>query len=579
MTARTPYSGARRLVIGFDVGTTFSGISYSILEPGKVPIIKAITRFPGQEHVGGDSKVPTSIFYDRGGIPRAEGAATMLGESLEQAQDEDWEHAQWFKLHLRPPMDGPKIPPLPYRKRITEVLADFLLYLFESAKTFIQETHPNGPDLWLSLENNIQFVMAHPNGWEGKQQSQMRIAAGMAGLISESDEQDRLRFVTEGEASLHFCIQNGLGSNAIARGDGVVIVDAGGGTIDLSTYRMVKKSNGRQEYQEISPPQCLFQGSIYVTQRAREYLEARLGQSRYKEDVNNISQIFDTSAKLTFRGADASFIQFGTARDHDASLNIRTGKLKIPAEDVRGFFEPSIAAVVAAVREQCISALGVHVSSVFLVGGFAANDWVFSELKSRLQPLRLDLVRPDTHVNKAVADGAVSFHIDHYVSVRVSRFTFGINCSEPYNPLNTEHFTRAAKRYKGVSGEWLVPDRFSAILKRGEQVSETKEFRESYHRRSSNPAGLDHFSTELYTYRGRGDPQWVDFEPELYKVVCKIEADTSCLTKPRRRRNAFEFFYELAFDVVLSFGLTELKAQIEWVENGVKKRGPAQIFY
>ncbi|KAJ7905200.1 hypothetical protein B0H13DRAFT_1716733 [Mycena leptocephala] len=584
MTGRKVYSGASALVFGIDVGTTFSGLSYSILEPGQVPVIRPITRFPGQQDVGGDSKVPTSIYYDREGIIRAEGAETMLAESMDRAYDEGWQRAEWFKLHLRPTVNGPEIPPLPHRKSATSVLADFLRYLFECAKTFIEETHPNGRALWVSLQKHIRFVIAHPNGWEGKQQSQMRDAAVVAGLIPNSDAgHERLRFVTEGEASLHFCIQNGLATQAIDSGNGVVVVDAGGGTIDLSTYRLVKKSNGHKEYQEIAPPQCLFQGSIYVTQRARDYLEAHLGHSKYAGDVENMAHVFDTSAKLSFRGEEFSYIKFGTHRDQDASLNIRNGQLKIPGSDVKQFFEPSISAVVDAVREQCISAIGTtSVSSVFLVGGFARNDWLFSELKSRLQSLRLDLTRPDAHVNKAVADGAVSFHIDHHVSVRVARFTYGMKCSESFNPMNAEHTARAETQYKGVSGDVLIPNSFSAILKRGIQVCETTEFRESYNRRSSDPAVLDYFSTDLWTYRGRADdPQWVDVEPDHYQTVCKIEADTSRLTKyPTRRRGVpNSTFFELKFDVILSFGLTELKAQIAWLENGIEKRGPAQILY
>ncbi|KAF7362767.1 hypothetical protein MVEN_00626400 [Mycena venus] len=534
MAARKPYSGARALVFGIDVGTTYSGLSYSILEPGQVPVIRPITRFPGQQDVGGDSKVPTSIYYDRDGIIRAEGADTTLAASMEKADDEGWQHAHWFKLHLRPPVvDGTTdIPPLPYRKTAVNVFGDFLRYLFD------------------------RFVIAHPNGWEGKQQSQMREAAVMAGLIPESDAGERLRFVTEGEASLHFCIQNGLATEAINSGKGVVVVDAGGGTIDLSTYRLVTKSNGHKEYEEIAPPHCLFQGSIYVTQRARDYVEVLLRNSKYAADVDYIAQAFDTSAKLSFRGEEFAFIKFGTNRDQDPSVNIRNGQLKIPGSDVKKLFEPSIAAVVNAVRQQCISAYSVtQVSSVFLVGGFAANDWLFSEIKSRLQPLKLDVTRPDAHLNKAVADGAVSFYVDHYVSVRVARFTYGMQISEPYNPNNVEHATRT-------------------ILKRGIQVCETKEFRESYTRHNADPTGLDRFSTELYAYRGRGDPQWLDVDPDLYQVVCTIQADTSRLTKyPNYRRGASasivpnSMFYELKFDVVLSFGLTELKAQIAWMEN------------
>jgi hypothetical protein len=51
---------------------------------------------------------------------------------------------------------------------------------------------------------------------EGFQQSQMRKAAVLAGLISDApDEYARITFVTEGEASLHFAIQNGLSAQDI----------------------------------------------------------------------------------------------------------------------------------------------------------------------------------------------------------------------------------------------------------------------------------------------------------------------------------------------------------------------------
>jgi hypothetical protein len=42
---RKPYRGSTRsLVLALDVGTTFSGVSYAILEPGEVPKIHGVTR-------------------------------------------------------------------------------------------------------------------------------------------------------------------------------------------------------------------------------------------------------------------------------------------------------------------------------------------------------------------------------------------------------------------------------------------------------------------------------------------------------------------------------------------------------
>ena len=121
-----------------------------------------------------------------------------------------------FKLHLRPKTQSAlhvsnKIPSLPPNKTAVDVFADFLRYLYHCTRTYIQDTHAFGNELWRSLSATADFVLTHPNGWEGAQQSQMRKAAVMAGLISDTEGgHARLSFVTEGEASLHFCVQSGL---------------------------------------------------------------------------------------------------------------------------------------------------------------------------------------------------------------------------------------------------------------------------------------------------------------------------------------------------------------------------------
>ena len=183
-----------------------------------------------------------------------------------------------FKLHLRPRELGSDqalatLPPLPPNKSVVDIFADFLAYLFTCARTYIQETHPGGVRFWTSIAQNIDFVLTHPNGWEGYQQAQMREAAVQAGLVADTDEgKTRLSFVTEGEASLHFCLSKGLivegmkvsfgsyghlplGSGYRQDGKGVIIVDAGGGTVDLSAYAQVK-TGGSISYTEVAPAQC-----------------------------------------------------------------------------------------------------------------------------------------------------------------------------------------------------------------------------------------------------------------------------------------------------------------------------------
>jgi hypothetical protein len=67
-----------------------------------------------------------------------------------------------------------------------------------------------------TLEDRTEYALTHPNGWEGAQQSMMRTAAVQAGLIPDNEDgHSYLSFVTEGEASLHFCVQSGLTNDAI----------------------------------------------------------------------------------------------------------------------------------------------------------------------------------------------------------------------------------------------------------------------------------------------------------------------------------------------------------------------------
>lgn len=114
-------------------------------------------------------------------------------------------------------MNGMRLPPIPRSKTPTAVFGDFLGYLFRCTRSFIIDTHANGAHLWQTVEPDIQFVLSHPNGWEGAQQSKMRRAAVMGGLIPDTDQgKARIRFVTEGEASLHACVLNGLAKDVLS---------------------------------------------------------------------------------------------------------------------------------------------------------------------------------------------------------------------------------------------------------------------------------------------------------------------------------------------------------------------------
>ena len=58
---------------------------------------------------------------------------------------------------------------------------------------------------------------------------------------------------------------------------------------------------------------------------------------------------------------------------------------------------------------------------------------------------------------------------------------------------------------------------------------------------------------------------------ELFTTICIVDADLSSEFKrsfqPRINRNNGHLYYVLDFDIIILFGLTELKAQMAWKEN------------
>ncbi|KAL1703608.1 hypothetical protein EV121DRAFT_207515 [Schizophyllum commune] len=576
MSTRQPYDGeSRKLIITLDVGTTFSGASYSILEPGKVAQVSGVNRFPAQENAGGDSKIPSILLYDADDELRAVGAEALQDDLQQLAEEEGWTKAEWFKLHLRPRAVDPeqklsRLPPLPPTKTIIDVFADFLRYLFDCTKTYIQESHPSGAAFWAPFEDTFELVLTHPNGWEGRQQSLMRLAAVQGGIVPDDDGgRARVSFVTEGEASLNFCLSKGLLDGDLGT-EGVIIVDAGGGTIDMSAYACKSMSNDIT-FVEIAPARCVFQGAIMVKCNAEDYLRGHLTGSRYRDAVEDMIEIFDKKAKHTFKNTKIPvFIKFGTSRDNDADFDIKSGKLTIRGEDVASFFDPPIIAIAQGVLAQRSYAKHT-IKTVFLVGGFAASPYLYSRLRETLVPLGIDVCRPESAMLVAVADGGILHTLDQRVTARMARFTYGTESTVAYDDSIAEHAKRNNLAYFDPFDYCMrLAGRFHTILP-GTQVTETQEFVSPGFCIRRRPVDLEtNFECVIMRYRGEHrDHLFMDAIEDRVDELCKIHVAPSDILDRLSIHTSLGGlrYYEWSFDVILLFGLTELTAQLRWYEN------------
>ena len=121
-----------------------------------------------------------------------------------------------FKMHFRPAgmeinTNGLQLDTLPDDLSPTKVMGDFLRYLYTEALNYIKIHHTDGREIIDKVGDNKSFILSLPNGWTGLPQQRMREAAVVGGLVKNDNEaRNKIKFVSEGEASALSCLANGL---------------------------------------------------------------------------------------------------------------------------------------------------------------------------------------------------------------------------------------------------------------------------------------------------------------------------------------------------------------------------------
>ena len=156
-------------------------------------------------------------------------------------------------------------------KTIVDVFADFMCYLYHLTKTAFESSEPNGKLAWSSISESIELVLVHPNGWGSLQQTDLQNAAVKADIVQDTPAgHSCVHFVTEGEASFNHCATyTKAGKRLKVRHtvptkcrilthlqpeEQVLIINAGGGTIDINTYKVL--STGPLRVEELYEPKC-----------------------------------------------------------------------------------------------------------------------------------------------------------------------------------------------------------------------------------------------------------------------------------------------------------------------------------
>ncbi|KAG8958550.1 hypothetical protein FRC03_009023, partial [Tulasnella sp. 419] len=373
------------LIISFDLGTTFSAASWVLVGNSPDPPIYDVSEY--RENL--PAKVPTVLYYDSIGKLRAVGSETLDKRNIADALEQEWTRVEWLKLLLLSDSLAHQLcraptTELPRNKNLVEVIADFLQYMHNLSLKHFNETMEFDRNSLQEMEDRITYIFSHPNGWNIPQHPLMREAAIRAGLVPDSeDANDRIIFVSEAEASLHWCIQRRLAIRDLEVGSTYIVVDAGGGVINISSFRTV--GTGPPVFEESSIPECHLEGSAFVTKSFKYFVQDKLRGSSFgnPDAIERMVKDFDSQVKHGFRDRQQEIVvNFGKSQDNDPKFGINEGKLAVRGEEMAELFEPTCSAIVNSVNAKVVHNTK---TAVVLVGGFSGNRYLFKEIQSRLR--------------------------------------------------------------------------------------------------------------------------------------------------------------------------------------------------
>ena len=105
----------------------------------------------------------------------------------------------------------------------------------------------------------------------------------MGGLLPAGFDDERLKFVTEGEASVHYALEFSNSSSWLKPGVVFAVCDAGGSTVDSTLYHC-KASSPKLVLEEVKASECVQAGSVFVDRAAENMIKAKLAGSKFADD-------------------------------------------------------------------------------------------------------------------------------------------------------------------------------------------------------------------------------------------------------------------------------------------------------
>ncbi|KAH7037325.1 uncharacterized protein B0I36DRAFT_313800 [Microdochium trichocladiopsis] len=551
-----------QLIVGIDFGTTFSGVAFAFATNNEAKE-DIITEWPGAGSYT-KQKIPTVLYYDQyqkvvGWGPDIADALAPTGYPKPGVQK-----VEWFKLQLmlsgNTYIDPINLPPLPPGKSEIDVAADYLFKLRQAMRAALQKTLG---DVFIREERNIRYYLTVPAIWNDAGKAATRAAAIQAGFLRDEND-NRLTLVSEPEAASLFCAKTGLLNLQIH--DAILIVDCGGGTVDLIAYEVEEQNPFTvAECTAGSGDSC---GSTALNRNFSNILRTKIRKMKLPDGSRTAGRVyakcimdFENRIKADFRNNGQKWAVDVGIEAEFPEAGIEEGYMTFTNEEILQCFEPVVNRILELVRNQivAIQAQNRTLQNILVVGGFGASEYLFQQIKLHVPPqFQSKVVRPMDSV-AAIVKGAVTAGItERVITHRIARRHYLMATLQPFK----EGYHPEAYRVPSLDGKDRCKFTRQIFVQKGQKVKIGEPVKVSFFRQVAPGATLM-YEDILYACDDDVCPEYTK-DPRIKEVVTltsdlsrkNLEKDFERMDTPQGT------FYRVYFDIYLTLDGSEFSAEL-----------------
>ncbi|KAJ5263550.1 hypothetical protein N7478_011155 [Penicillium angulare] len=494
-------------IVGLDFGTTMTSISYYGFKSGKRPAkviqgkIRDIKDWPsagrdqqrgevpseslyldGNFYWGYQARQKLEQFHYSGGISDPSSrlikfTKLLLPEAELNEEDETDNQLRQVRETLRH-----------LGKSVYEAVEDYLIEVFQFAKSYLAD------EVNFTESSVVELCLSVPAGWPIEASWSLQQIAHKALTQTTFGELSGIFIVNEPEAASAFALDFVVGGTNVSLREIFMVCDAGGGTVDVTTYKVEQKSPFRL-IEAVTASGGNF-GSTSVN-RAMESdliaalknepcfsknnisIENQLSHSLFRKFENEVKRNFDYGDALQ---ADAYLELYGL--EENASKGFGKGMIILHRDRIMEWFMPSLERIAALIQQQLDACAGINltVQKIILFGGYARSKTLQSFLKQRFSHTRV-ISPKDGNFESTVSRGTVYRATNKENGpVRRTIANVGILQTEPFNPKKFAAHREALRDRNDLNKKEYVYNTVQWIIKKGEHADYNEPVRESNHR-------------------------------------------------------------------------------------------------